>query len=50
MNYSAGIYQGYGNERDRWAVFCAITHSWIFPSRYGKKAAEALAKRLNREI
>lgn len=46
--YAAGIYRGDPPYRDRWAVL-GPTGCWHFPTRYGKKAAYALAARLNRE-
>lgn len=44
--YSAGMYRG-SEGRERWAVFNSRTHTWTFPDRYGKKAAEQLARKLN---
>jgi hypothetical protein len=46
-NYSAAIWNGYGNERSRWAVHCAATGVYYFPKRYGKREAERLAHRMN---
>lgn len=45
-NYEAAIWRGYGNERPRWAVFCKATHVFYFPDRYGRKAAEKLARQM----
>lgn len=44
-HYEAAIYEG----RRRWAVFCSPSMTWVFPERYGRLAAERLARRLNRE-
>jgi len=46
MNYSAAIKKGDGQQR--WAVFCAITRAWYFPTIPGKKAAQNMAENLNR--
>jgi hypothetical protein len=46
--YKTGEYRGESG-RFRWAVFDIMTHVWYFPTHYGKKAAERLAKRLNKE-
>lgn len=45
--YSAAIWNGYGNERPRWAVHCSITGVYYFPQRYGKREAIRLAHRMN---
>ncbi len=48
-NYSAAIWRGYGQERDRWAVHCAASGCFYFPARYGRRAAESMAARMNRK-
>lgn len=48
-NYSAAIWRGYGSARDRWAVYCAASRCFYFPARYGRKAAETMAGRMNKE-
>ena len=46
MNYRAAQYRS--NEgRTRWAVYCRASRTWIFPERYGRAAAESLARSLN---
>lgn len=47
MIFSIGLYRGGG--RVRWAVLHSQTGAWYFPTRYGKRAAEQLCARLNRE-
>ena len=47
-NYTAAIWNGYGEERPRWAAHCAATGVYYFPARYGKREAERLANRLNK--
>lgn len=49
MAYSVGTWRGYGAERPRLAVFCSETGVAYFPKRYGRKAAERLAVRMNKE-
>lgn len=49
MNYEAAIYRGHGAYRDRWAVYCKATSVFYFPARYGRKAAESMAARMNKE-
>lgn len=46
-NYSAAIWRGYGQERARWAVHCAATGCYYFPRRYGRAAAETMARTMN---
>jgi len=46
--YSIGLYYDQDTKRNRWAVFCSITHTWIFPTRYGRLAAEKLCNKLNK--
>ncbi len=46
-NYDAGIYPGNGSDRARWAVACKDSGVWYFPTRYGRKAAESMAARMN---
>lgn len=46
-NYSAAIWRGYGAERPRWAVHCADTGCYYFPRRYGRAAAESMARTMN---
>lgn len=50
MNYTIGQYRDSETGRSRWAVFCGQTRTWYFPSRYGQKAAQALARELNTNI
>ncbi len=47
--YTTGIYRDQDTGRQRWAV-CGPTDTWYFPARYGKAAARALCRRLNREV
>ena len=49
MRYCAAIWPGNGSERARWAVL-GPTGCYTFPSTYGRKNAERLAARYNREI
>lgn len=44
--YVAGIYPG-GEGRPRWAVCHVPTGVWYFSAKYGRRAAEAYARRLN---
>lgn len=46
-NYSAAIWRGNGVDRARWAVFSAASGCWTFPSGYGRRNAERLARQLN---
>lgn len=46
--YETAIWPGNDAERARWAVL-GPTGCYTFPTRYGRKAAEALAERMNRE-
>jgi len=48
MDYTAGIYTDQQG-RKRWGVLLT-NGAWIFPSMTGKRAAVALANRLEREI
>lgn len=48
-NYSAAIWPGNGVERSRWAVLCRASACYYFPARYGRKAAETMAARMNKE-
>lgn len=50
MNYEAGLYFNPDIGRPQWAVFCGKTKTWYFASRYGQKAAQKLAARMNLEI
>lgn len=47
QNYSAAMWNGYGDERPRWAVHCRDTGTYYFPQRYGKREAERMARRMN---
>lgn len=47
--YVADIWRGNGAERARWAVL-GPTGCYTFPAHYGRKAAESLAKRLNKAV
>lgn len=49
MKYCAAIWPGNGSERARWAVL-GPTGCYTFPSAYGRKNAERLAKQYNREL
>lgn len=49
MRYCAAIWPGNGSERARWAVL-GPTGCYTFPRAYGRKNAERLAARYNREI
>jgi hypothetical protein len=44
-NYSVGTYRDGG--RSRVAVYCASSGVWYFPKRYGRRAAERMARELN---
>lgn len=46
-NYSAAIWRGYGQERPRWGVYCAASACFYFPRRYGRAAAESMARAMN---
>jgi hypothetical protein len=46
--FSVGKYYDTETQRHRWAVWCASSQVWYFPTRYGRKCAEALANRLNK--
>jgi hypothetical protein len=46
-NYEPARYFDAETRRYRWAVVCSRTWVYYFPARYGKKAAERLATRLN---
>jgi len=48
--YSIGLYYDQDTNRKRWAVFCSITRTWVFPENYGKLAAEKLCNKLNTEL
>lgn len=42
IDYEIGKYKG------RWSVFCVPSCTWIFPTQKGRKAAERLAEKLNK--
>lgn len=46
--YSVGKYLDQDTNRQRWAVV-GPWNVWYFPTQYGKKAAHALCKRLNKD-
>lgn len=46
--YDAAIWPGNDGERPRWAVACYPTGVWYFPRRYGRQAAESLARQLSK--
>ena len=48
MRYQSGIYES-AEGRKRWAVLHGQTGVWYFPTRYGQRAADSLAHRLNVE-
>lgn len=48
MDYTAQQYRSESG-RLRWAVLHGPTGVWYFTRRYGRAAAECLAKRMNRE-
>ncbi len=50
MSFQACQYQDTDTGRCRWAVMHAKTRVWYFPSRYGRTAAERLARKFNRQI
>lgn len=50
MIYSVQLYRDNDTGRERWAVLGSVMCVWYFPSQYGKKAATALANRLNRHL
>jgi hypothetical protein len=42
-------YRDSATGRDRWAVLETSTRVWYFPTRYGMRAAQSLARRLRRQ-
>lgn len=44
--YMVGIYRDQDTGRQRWAVVGGSV--WYFPTTYGRRAARALCRRLNR--
>lgn len=48
--YIIGHYRDSETNRKRWAVFDSDSKIWYFPDSYGKRAAQALADRLNRGV
>jgi hypothetical protein len=46
--YTADVYRDPDSGRDRWAVLDLLTRAWYFPSSYGRRAAERLARTLNK--
>jgi len=48
IGYVTQIYRDQDTGRSRWAVL-GPRAAWYFPRRYGKAAAHALCRRLNRE-
>jgi len=48
--FEIGKYYDQDTGKTRWAVCSKSTNTWYFANRYGKKAAERLARRLNKEI
>jgi len=48
VSYEIGKYYDQDTQRERWAVFAKASRTWVLPERYGKKAAEKLAKHLNK--
>lgn len=47
-HYIASEYRDSETGRYRAAVLCTASHVFYFPKRYGRAAAEALARRMNR--
>lgn len=47
LGYCTGIYLDQDTGRQRWAVV-GPTDVWYFPKHYGRKAARALCRRLNK--
>lgn len=47
--FIAGKYHDQDTGKERWAVYCSESGVWYFPDRYGKREAERLASRMNRE-
>jgi|AACY02.2.fsa_nt_gi hypothetical protein len=47
--FTAEQYRDPDSGRSRWAVLCRTSRVFYFPRRYGLRAAQALARRLNRE-
>lgn len=48
MTYRVETYRDHDSGRSRWAVLHLATGVWYFPRRYGRDAARALARRLDR--
>ena len=48
MTYSVGIYRDAATGRNRIAVYDSGARVWYFARRYGNRAAQSLAARLNR--
>lgn len=48
IGFCTGIYRDAETNRQRWAVI-GPGDVWYFPTKYGKAAARALCRRLNRE-
>lgn len=50
MKHNGAVVQKYFDQdtnRERWAVYCGTV--WYFPKRYGKAAARALCRKLNKQ-
>jgi hypothetical protein len=50
MNYSTAQAVDSDTGRKRWAAYCRATRTFYFPATHGKRAADRLAARLNKEV
>lgn len=46
--FDVGIYRDQDTGRSRWAVLETNTYTWYFPTRYGRAAALAYCRKLNK--
>ena len=49
-NYQAARYFDQDTQRWKWAVHCAATSVWYFPTQRGYKASHRLADKLSRGV
>lgn len=47
--YGANLYRDADTGRERWAVLHYESGTWHFPERYGMRAAQTLAQKLNKD-
>lgn len=47
MAYEIGLYRD-SSGKNRWAVWSKAANVWYFPNQYGKRAAQRLARNLNK--